>query len=109
MTDPSEQDQLRDALAAIWTRSRPALLERQATIVRAVPELERHPDDLQLRESVRTEAHKLAGLLGTLGLPRGTELARAIEQRLDSAAPEPDFAELRRLAADLTAVIESRH
>jgi HPt (histidine-containing phosphotransfer) domain-containing protein len=109
MTDPREQDQFRDALAAIWTRSRPVLLERQATIARAVPELEGHPDDLRLRESTRTEAHKLAGLLGTLGLPRGTELARAIEDRLDPVAPPPDFAELRRLAVDLRAVIESRH
>jgi HPt (histidine-containing phosphotransfer) domain-containing protein len=109
MTDPREQDQFRDALAAIWTRSRPALLERQATIARAVPELEGHPDDLQLRESTRTEAHKLAGLLGTLGLPKGTELARGIEDRLDPDAPPPDFAELRRLAADLRAVIESKH
>jgi HPt (histidine-containing phosphotransfer) domain-containing protein len=108
MTDPSEQDQLRDALAAIWTRSRPVLLERQATIARAVPELESHPDELRLRESIRTEAHKLAGLLGTLGLPRGTELARAIEHRLDPDAPPPDCAELRQLAADLRAVIESR-
>src|ERR1700729_3319920 len=108
MTDPSESDQLRDALAAIWTRSRPALLERQATIARAVPALESGPDDPQLRESVRTEAHKLAGLLGTLGLPRGTELARAIEYRPEPGAPPPDDGELRRLAADLRAVIESR-
>lgn len=100
---------MRDALAAIWTRSRPAVLERQATIARAMPELEGRPGDLQLREAMRTEAHKLAGLLGTLGLLKGTELARAIEGRLDPAAPPPDFAELRKLAADLRAVIESRH
>jgi HPt (histidine-containing phosphotransfer) domain-containing protein len=107
MTDPSEQDQFRDAMAAIWTRSRPELLARQATIARGLPELEGHPDDLRLRESIRTEAHKLAGVLGTLGLPSGTDLARAIEERLDPTAP-PEFAELRRLAADLRAVIESR-
>jgi HPt (histidine-containing phosphotransfer) domain-containing protein len=109
MTDPSDQDQFRDAMAAIWARSRPKLLERQATIARAVPELESHPDDLELRESTRTEAHKLAGLLGTLGLPTGTDLARAIELRLDPVAPSPDIAELRQLAADLRAVIESKH
>jgi HPt (histidine-containing phosphotransfer) domain-containing protein len=108
MTDPREQDQLRDALAAIWARSRPAVLERQAAIERAVPELESRPDDRQLRESMRTEAHKLAGLLGTLGLPQGTELARAIEERLGSDVAALDFAELRRLAADLGAVIETR-
>jgi HPt (histidine-containing phosphotransfer) domain-containing protein len=108
MTDPREQDQIRDALAAIWTRSRPVLLDRQATIARAVRELEGGSDDLRLRESIRAEAHKLAGLLGTLGLPRGTEIARAIEARLDPTAPPPEFAELRRLASDLRAVIESR-
>jgi HPt (histidine-containing phosphotransfer) domain-containing protein len=109
MTVPFESDQLRDALAAIWTRSRPVLLERQATIAHAMPALESDPHDSELRESVRTEAHKLAGLLGTLSLPRGTELARAIEHRLEPGAPPPDFGELRRLAADLRAVIESRH
>jgi HPt (histidine-containing phosphotransfer) domain-containing protein len=108
MTDPREQDQFRDALGAIWTRSRPELLERQATIARGVPELENHPDNLRLRESMRTEAHKLAGVLGTLGVPGGTDIARAIEERLDPTAPPPDFAELRRLAVDLRAVIESR-
>jgi HPt (histidine-containing phosphotransfer) domain-containing protein len=109
MTDPPEHDQLRDALAAIWTQSRPALLERQATIADALPELESRPDDLPLRESTRTEAHKLAGLLGTLGLPKGTELARSIETRLDPGAPPPDFGQLRQLAAELRAVIESKH
>jgi HPt (histidine-containing phosphotransfer) domain-containing protein len=109
MTDPSEQDQFRDAMAAIWTRSRPKLLERQATIARAVPEIGSHPEDPELRESTRTEAHKLAGLLGTLGLPAGTDLARAIEHRLDPVAPLPDIAELQRLATELRAVIESKH
>jgi HPt (histidine-containing phosphotransfer) domain-containing protein len=109
MTDPPEQDEFHDALAAIWTRSRPTVLERQATIARAVPELESHPDNPQLRESMRTEAHKLAGLLGTLGLPEGTDLARAIEHRLDPDAAPPDPAELRKLAAELRAVIESKH
>lgn len=109
MTDPSEQDQLRDTLAAIWTRSRTELLERQATIGRGLPELEGRTDDLQLRESIRSEAHKLAGVLGTLGVPRGTDLAREIEERLDLLAPPPDFAELERLAAELRAEIESRH
>jgi HPt (histidine-containing phosphotransfer) domain-containing protein len=109
MTDPPEQDQFRDAMAAIWTRSRSKLLERQATIAQAVSELDSHPGDLELRESARTEAHKLAGLLGTLGLPSGTDLARAIEHRLDPGAPPPDIAELHRLAADLRAVIESKH
>jgi HPt (histidine-containing phosphotransfer) domain-containing protein len=109
MTDPPEQDQFRDAMAAIWTRSRPTLLERQATIARAVSELESHPDDLDLRESARTEAHKLAGLLGTLGLPTGTDLARAIEHRLDPVAPSLDIAELQRLATELRVVIESKH
>jgi HPt (histidine-containing phosphotransfer) domain-containing protein len=108
MTDPPEQDQFGDAMAAIWTRSRPQLLERQATIANAVSELESRPDDVALRESARTEAHKLAGLLGTLGLPTGTDLARAIEHRLDPDAPVLNIAELRQLAADLRAVIESK-
>lgn len=96
-------------MAAIWTRSRPTLLERQAAIARAASELESHPDDRELRESARTEAHKLAGLLGTLGLPAGTDLARAIEHRLDPVAPPPDIAEVQRLATELRTVIESKH
>ena len=109
MTDPSEQARLQDALAAIWIRSRPALLERQATIARALEALAGGARDSQLTDTAQIEAHKLAGLLGTLSLPEGTELARAIEQRLAVATPAPDFDELRRLAAELGTVIERRH
>ena len=59
----------------------------------------------------RAEAHKLNGLLGTLGLARGSELAAAIESELESAAEGragDGWADrVRRTVAELRAEIES--
>jgi HPt (histidine-containing phosphotransfer) domain-containing protein len=53
-------------------------------------------------------AHKLAGVLGTFGLPRGTELAREAEQVFGRPIP-PDKVEMERLLvllAELTSLID---
>jgi DNA-binding response OmpR family regulator len=49
--------------------------------------------DPQLRQQVILEAHRLAGSLGSFGLPNGSELARRIEKLLDAKAlPSPSEA-----------------
>ncbi len=94
-------------LDAIRERTRPAVLERLEAIELAAGEAATG-DQLA---AGRAEAHKLNGLLGTLGLARGSELAAAIESELEGAAEGragDGWADrVRRTAAELRAEIES--
>ena len=76
-------------LADLWQRRRPAMIERIENLeqLAASPE----PDAAQIEEG-RTEAHKLRGLLGTIGLPAGSDAAGEVEDLLaegDVAITEP--------------------
>ena len=75
-------------IADLWERRRPAMLERIDGLeaLAAMPD----PSPAQIEEA-RTEAHKLRGLLGTIGLPAGTEAAGEVEDLL--AAGDTEIAE----------------
>lgn len=81
--------------AEFWARRRGAVLERVArlqTLASAVS-----PDEAAIEEG-RVEAHKLRGLLGTLGLAEGSEVAGEIEDAL--AAHDTEVArDVERLGA----------
>lgn len=75
----AEQAALDQALKAMWAKFLPQMRERMATIDAA----NRALADGHLSEDMRAEAnaaaHKLAGVLGTFGLTKGTVLAREAE------------------------------
>lgn len=89
-----------ELLARLWKQNLPLLQERVATLETTSQEALVG----RLTPSRRTEAadiaHKLAGSLGMFGYPRGTEIARELENLLE-ADGEPDPAALVRLSADL--------
>ncbi len=66
--------------AEVWARSRERHLERVEVLERAVLALMDGELDESLRELAETEAHSLAGSVGTFGLRTGSRLARALEQ-----------------------------
>jgi HPt (histidine-containing phosphotransfer) domain-containing protein len=99
------RDDLDATIAALWREARPRVLARIDVVAQAAAALRAGRLDADLAAHARREAHKLAGALGTFGLPDGTETARAVEQRLEagpSAADEPALTaatqELRRIA-----------
>jgi HPt (histidine-containing phosphotransfer) domain-containing protein len=98
MGDPS----LDDALARIWQRAQPKMLERCDAIDRAIDALGGSGDPDTIEEG-RAEAHKIAGLAGTFDLAEGTRLAREIEYALEEGGADP--AELRPRAAELRAIL----
>ncbi len=55
-----------------------------------------------VRDSAASTAHKMAGSLGMFGYKRGTDLARQLEQLLESSAA-PDATRLTSLAEQLRA------
>ena len=76
-------------LADLWQRRRPAMIERIENLERLAATT--GPDAAQIEEG-RTEAHKLRGLLGTIGLPAGSDAAGEVEDLLaagDVAIEEP--------------------
>jgi chemotaxis protein histidine kinase CheA len=94
------------ALAEIWKRSLPTVLTRVETIELAIAELSRTPASTERVDAGLCEAHKLAGVLGTFGLDRGTDLARDLERHLAGPAASDETLRLERVAADLRATVE---
>jgi HPt (histidine-containing phosphotransfer) domain-containing protein len=99
-TTPSQAEKLQEMLQAMWKTSRPAILERFQTIRDAEKMLASGSLDEDARKNAESAAHKLAGVLGTFGLPQGTQLASQIEVLLASSAPI-DATHAHELAASL--------
>src|SRR5882757_8421479 len=75
-------------LAVLWERNRPVVEERLALLESAINTLvatETLAPEIQV--DAANVAHKLAGTLGMFGYPRGTDLARMIEEVLELQDP----------------------
>lgn len=92
-----DEDDERALIADVWRRSQPMLLARVTVIEDALAG--RAPC-----AAAREEAHRLAGSLGSFGLPEGTEVARVIEAGLAGERPAPG---LEPAAARLRALVRA--
>ena len=72
----SQEQKLQAMISALWERSRHTVVERAALLRTAGDLLVDNRLDQATQRSAVDSAHKLAGVLGTFGLPRGTDLAR---------------------------------
>jgi HPt (histidine-containing phosphotransfer) domain-containing protein len=106
LAEPPDQG-LAAAIAALWGDARPRALARVCALEAAVEALAAGTlDGPATAEAVR-EAHKLAGALGTFGMPAATEHARALELRLAAGAAPADAPELAGGVAALRAIVEA--
>ena len=103
--DPSAEQALARAVAALWDRHRSTALERVAVLEQAGDAAAGGALGEPLTAQARAEAHKLAGSLGSFGVHDGTALAREAERLLEPGAE--DGARLRAVAAELRAVVET--
>ncbi|MEV4422796.1 Hpt domain-containing protein [Patulibacter sp. NPDC049589] len=101
-TDPG----LDEAMAAMWERARPRVDARIDVLEETATALAAGTLDDELRDRARMQAHQLAGLLGTLGLPDASPVARGLEHLIaegptadDAPALADGARELRRAAA----------
>jgi hypothetical protein len=93
-------DVARELISALWERSVPLISDRlngldiacEAAVVGRLSPI--------MRRGAADTAHKLAGSLGMFGYPRGTELAREIEQMLEDGGVV-DAGLLRELVVEL--------
>ncbi len=104
----SQEQKLQIMISALWDRSRHTVVERAAMLRTAGDLLLANRLDQATQLSAVDSAHKLAGVLGTFGLPRGTDLAREAEVLFGQSTP-PGKVEIERLQvllAELTRLID---
>jgi HPt (histidine-containing phosphotransfer) domain-containing protein len=106
---PDHAKEMDDLLQALWVKNYPILAERLKLIRSAKNKVDRGYLDDPTRRDGEEAAHKLAGILGTFGLPQGSVLASKIEVLLasDASACVQRSAELASLVQELEAVIAS--
>jgi HPt (histidine-containing phosphotransfer) domain-containing protein len=83
--------QIDELLTGIWQRNIPVLLERLDILDSAATAAAAGILTTQSQEEARDISHKLAGILGTFGYHRATDIARQIEQlftHLPAAQPD---------------------
>ena len=100
------QPSLNSALDRLWDRFLPVTRERVSIIESATQSLAAGTLTVEEKEAAAAAAHKLAGVLGTFSLARGTEVARELE--LQFAGTPESAARLAPFAAELRNIIESR-
>ena len=101
---------LHDLLATLWARSTQTIGDRLDVLRATNRALRTNPADKKARHAGGDAAHKLAGILGTFGLPEGTNLARRVEVMLEADAPIRAFEldALQRTIDQLHQMIEAK-
>jgi HPt (histidine-containing phosphotransfer) domain-containing protein len=97
------------ALDRLWAKFLPEIEQRIAVLESAAEALTAGLLTETEREAAHAAAHKLAGSLGTFGMQRGTELARAAEDMLAESCSAEDAVTLKDYAAELRAVVKGRN
>jgi HPt (histidine-containing phosphotransfer) domain-containing protein len=102
---------LSEAMNHLWEKFLPQVEERVATLQRAASRLASgNPLTADEQERAGADAHKLAGVLGTFGLQKGTDLAREAEGLYGGVlgADPAIAARLTAIAEQLGAMVASR-
>jgi HPt (histidine-containing phosphotransfer) domain-containing protein len=108
--EPIAQQALTEVIEQMWVKFLPQMMERVAELESADAALAEGTLTIEQRIAANSAAHKLAGVLGTFGLTKGTILAREAEM-IYSAEPETDpdaAAQLKSISSRLRILIESR-
>ncbi len=94
-------------LGQIWKKNEATILERVEALRTAHWQLQTGPMNSECERQALAAAHKLAGVLGTFGLARGSELARAAEAILQQNSPDQAPA-LGSILDELLPLIQSK-
>jgi HPt (histidine-containing phosphotransfer) domain-containing protein len=108
--DSIGQPALQEALDRLWAQFLPEMQQRVAILETATAAFAAGRLSAAQQAAAHAAAHKLAGVLGTFGLTRGTVLARELEM-VYSIEYHPGPAQGERvleMAAELRGLVESR-
>lgn len=108
--DPISTTELSKAMDLLWARFMPEIRQRVSLLEDAAAAFAAGTLTTQQQAAAHAAAHKLAGVLGTFSLTRGTVLARELELLYSPEdTPRPESAErLGSTAAELRALVETR-
>lgn len=108
--DRSADAALSQAMDGLWVRFLPDIQERVSTLETAAQAVIDGNLTGTLRETAQAAAHKLAGVLGTFGLTRGTVLARELELTFarESLLRCDTDTKLAEITAELRSMVENR-
>ena len=98
------------AVDRMWVQYLPLTEERVAALETAARAFSEDHLSIEQHEAAQSAAHKLAGVLGTFGMTRGTVLARELEIMYSRQnGPDPALAgKLTEIAAELRTIVASR-
>jgi HPt (histidine-containing phosphotransfer) domain-containing protein len=105
-----EQTAISAAVDRLWAQYLPQMEERVTALEVAAAAFAANNLSITEHEAANAAAHKLAGILGTFGLTKGTVLARELEI-MYSRENGPDSAlsaQLALLAAELRELVTNR-
>lgn len=105
---PPANEQLQQLLLKLWVTSKATIAERLETIQQAQVQMAANTLKAAGRKDAIDAAHKLAGILGTFGLPQGTELARQVEEGLQANGEGLTADALDVLVKQLAALIDQK-
>ena len=108
MTEHVEAPELKAALDRLWKQFLPQMEERVAVLEAAGTALTAGRLSENQREAAQSAAHKLAGVLGTFGMTKGTILAREAEMLCSGDADPASAAQLTEIAAQLRSLVAGR-
>lgn len=95
----AQANSLAEAMKRLWATHLPELEARVAVLEQCADTLQSDADPSQSLRDATSAAHKLAGVLGTFGLQRGTDIARDAESDCGNFSGNK-----RELSQKLTAV-----
>jgi HPt (histidine-containing phosphotransfer) domain-containing protein len=99
---------MNEALDRLWKQFLPQIEERVAALESAGAALTANRLSHDQREAAHAAAHKLAGILGTFGLTRGTILAREAEVLYSGETDQAAAAQLTEIAQRLKELVAGR-
>ena len=104
---PIVQDEVLATLAHLWpTAHHDALV--QLSIIDAYVQLRADGiEELEVRVTARSSAHRLAGVLGMFGLPHGSDVARQLDWTLADVPSPQELPELRSGASELRGLLDA--
>lgn len=97
-----DREEIQRRLEGLWQRHLPEIADRVAVLERACAAVDAGTLSQEERKAATAAAHKLAGVLGTFGRTRGTEVAREVEGILETETGE---LEMRSLVAELRQIV----
>ena len=102
------QPEMKEALDQLWKQFLPQIEDRVAVLEAAGRDLAGGALTDDQRDGAQTAAHKLAGVLGTFGLTKGTILAREAELLCSGDVKTASAPQIIDIASQLRALIDGR-